>query len=517
MQEHHSLIHSLTAGEWQSLQQYLTCFSSHDSAQLKRLQLARILREAETSPTHNACCINIYGRKNEHGFDVIKSTLKEKVLDFLLTDISADKQQELDKVDYVLIKIKKKSAQFFQLYYSKKRLSVLYNLLDDVINLSRDYEFYALLADHLRTKKNMVSFKEGKEQFDKVNEEIKKYWQFNQVLNSAEHYYYELMLLNEYNGKKDKQKILLFLEDSIAEVGKGFELTKSPLVNYHLKFLELESFWLQKNYSKARSICLELLDVVRNNKSVYRRQRVGVVYDHLSRCDYYIDLFKHAAEHAREAQKQFNPGSENYCIALEQEFYALLALKENDNAVEIANKMISSASKKELGSFRYAKYHYLLANALFKQRRFKDALRILSQKLEISKDKAGWEIGLRVLKIMTLIETLKLNEASMAVGSLKQFISYTDKKTPVSQRDKTILALLCQVERVGFMFTLLNGNTEKNMQALLSGKDQKWEPFTHEVIPFHEWFAGKMVKGKRLMVNLKQPLATVPAGRPISH
>ena len=168
-------------------------------------------------------------------------------------------------------------------------------------------------------------------------------------------------------------------------------------------------------------------------------------------------------------------------------------MKNYSASVEIANKMLTSATRKELGELRFSQYNYLLANALFKQNKFTEALQLLSQSREIAKDKAGWEVGARILKIMTLIETLKLDEAGLAVKSLKEFFRYTDKKTPVSVRDKKILNLLLIAERAGFTFSTLNGNTDEYMKYLTSSdKDKRWEPFTHELIPFHEWFAGKM-------------------------
>jgi hypothetical protein len=99
---------------------------------------------------------------------------------------------------------------------------------------------------------------------------------------------------------------------------------------------------------------------------------------------------------------------------------------------------------------------------------------------------------------MTLIEMLKLDEAGLAVKSLKQFFKYTEKKNPIRVRDKKILNLLIVAEHKGFVFTSLNGNTSEYMAALSSSdKETRWEPFTHEVIPFHEWFAGKM-KGTKI-------------------
>jgi hypothetical protein len=184
-------------------------------------------------------------------------------------------------------------------------------------------------------------------------------------------------------------------------------------------------------------------------------------------------------------------------------------MEKFEQAEVVANKMLASATKKELGGFRHAKYNYLLANALFKLRRFNEAFNILSQPREISSDKAGWETGARILTIMTLAEMLRLDEASLAVVSLKQFFIRTGKETPISTRDKKILNLLQIAERTGFAFTLLNGNTDKYMQSLCSKEEEyKWQPFTHEVIPFHLWFSEKMGK-KRSYVPVKKEKAKV--------
>jgi tetratricopeptide (TPR) repeat protein len=502
-----SLFQSLTTAEWQSFQAYLTCFTTHEQGELKYLQLARFLRESGNCPSAQRSATAVYGKYNATAFDKLKLRLQEKALDFLLTDISNDKKNELDEADLAIIKIKKKSAQFQQLYYSKKRLpDLLYGLLDEIIFLAKEYEQYSMLVDHLRHKKNMVSWKKGRKEFETISREMNFYSKCSRLYNKAEHYYYQLGMLNVYDGKPDEARKFKFLKKAIPEIAEENKIYKSPHVRYSLKILELEYYQLLNNYAKARSVCLEWLKIVRNNKSVFRRQRLGIVYDNLSRCELYLALSKHisdpeeagefyvfALKSARDAQKYFNAGSENLCIALEQEFYALFAMEQFAQAEETARKMLNSATRKELGEFRFAKYNVLLANALFKLRRFTEAQNILSQELEISKDKAGWETGARILNIMSLIEMLKLDEAGMAVLSLRQFYKRTEKKSRVSPRDKKILNLLQVAERAGFMFSTLNGNTDKYMSPLCSeDKDLRWEPFTHEVIPFHEWFAGKM-------------------------
>src|ERR1051326_1663048 len=511
MQDVFSLIQCLTSREWESLRSYLTCFSTHanDEGGPKQLQLAKILREASEEPEQSRCCVLIYGIKDEQAFEMLKSRLKEKTLDFLLTDISCDKKQELDEADLAFIKMKKKSAQFQQLFYSKKRTPFLHYMLDEIIALAKDYEQYFILAEHLKAKKNMVSWKKGELEFNSINKEIEYYSRCSDLYIKSENYYYKLIMQYEYGGKPDKQKIDSFLKKAITELHEENKDIKSPTVNYHLKNLEMDFYQLRGDYAKARSICLELLDVVRKNKSVYRRQRVGIVYDHLSRCEYYLGKFEQAVKDAQEAQQNFNAGSENFCIALEQEFYALFALEKYEEAIAVAEKMISSASRKELGEFRHAKYNYLLANALFKLRRFTEALNILSQDWELSNDKAGWDVGLRTLKIMTLLEMRKHNEAELAVLNMKQFFKRLGKTSTVNTRDRMIHNLLMQVYRAGFAFNMLNGTTEKNLSMLSSDKQVKWEPFTHEVILFHDWFAEKMGK-KKLVARQPKPIKAIP-------
>ena len=497
MKDLFSLIQCLTTREWESLQNYLSCFSTHadDENGPKQLQLARILKQETSCPTDARCSLKIYGIKDAIGIEMLKSRLKEKTLDFLLTDISRDKKQELDEVDYAIVKLNKKAAQFRQLYFSKKRIPLLGAMLDEIIFESKEYEQYFLLTDHLRHKRNLVSFKNGKAEYEKINKKIADAQKCSVLYNKAEQYYFELAMMNDYNAKQNKQVKLVWLKKIIAEIETENQDIKSSHVDYSLTFLKIEYYQLIRDYASARSTCTDLLDIVRNNKSVYRRQRIGIAYDTLSQCDHFLGNFEQAAEWAQQAQKHFNPNSENYCIALEQEFYALFAMKEYDKAVGIANKMLSSATSKELGEFRFSKYNYLLANALFKQNKFTETLYLLSQVAEISKDKSGWEIGARLLKIMTLVEMLKLDDAGLAVFSLKQFFKRIDKRSGISVRDKKILNLLLIAERAGFTFSTLNGNTDEYMKYLTSSdKDKRWEPFTHELIPFHEWFAGKMGK-----------------------
>ena len=109
MEATYSLLHSLTNSEWNTFRNYLTCFTTYNPEDVKQLNLAQILIHARQEPKSEECCLKLYGTKKDQGFKMLKSRLKEKLLDFLITDISADKKLELDEADLNVIKIKKNS------------------------------------------------------------------------------------------------------------------------------------------------------------------------------------------------------------------------------------------------------------------------------------------------------------------------------------------------------------------------------------------------------------------------
>ena len=199
MEDLYSLIHSLTCGEWQSLQNYFTCFTAHDGSRLKYLQLAKLLMNAEECPSDKKCCLKIYGVKSDLSFEKLKSRLKDKILDFLSTDI-CDKRKNLDEVDFAYIQIKKMSAQYQQLYYSKPRLKLVYKLVDEIIELAKKYEYFSAVVEHLKLKRGFASWQNGNSEFERLNKEIEEYIFSSSLLIKTEYYYQGLSILYDFSG-----------------------------------------------------------------------------------------------------------------------------------------------------------------------------------------------------------------------------------------------------------------------------------------------------------------------------
>jgi hypothetical protein len=125
----------------------------------------------------------------------------------------------------------------------------------------------------------------------------------------------------------------------------------------------------------------------------------------------------------------------------------------------------------------------------------KEVLQLINKSLKIERDKAGWNIALRVLLVMNFVELFKLKEASTSIISLKKHIERNNKITEIKQRDISILKLLNELEKDDFK------RNEKNKKVVkliddLSNKTGPiaWSYYTPELIPFHEWVLELPVK-----------------------
>ena len=181
----------------------------------------------------------------------------------------------------------------------------------------------------------------------------------------------------------------------------------------------------------------------------------------------------------------------NYLISKEQEFHANFYNK-NYNAAAVCAETMLNHSLNDTGEFRKSKFIYYQASVKFSMGQFKEAHRLLTESLEIEKDKTRWNVSLRILNIMSFIELDKLNEASTSLESLRKHMERTGKSDEVKPRDVLIVKLLREIEKNGFTYDSKNTKMEELMKEL-SQKDKpvSWEHYSPELTPFHEWLITK--------------------------
>jgi hypothetical protein len=494
MKNVHALLHGLSKAEQSIFKQQLAVVSlNHLGKDNKLLRLTKYLLSKKLAPGVEECSAGVYGKgsSGKKIFNLV-NRLKGKVLEMLICDQALESNEWLDEQDLLAIRVKKRIAQFQVLFFSGNNRQLAAQILDESISVCKENEYYGSLLECLKYKKWMTGYRQGEKSFNELSDQIAHYEHCNKLLSNAADTYYKVIMRNSFSSVPHSKEKFRTLVSAINNLKRDLANVHSPMIEYYLKLLEIDYFQERDEYLKARSECLQLLTVIRGNRSVFRKSRISSAYGNLSRCELYLKRFEEATEFAREAQKHLPVGSANMMVSKEQEFYALFYSGNFPKAHKMALHL-SSGCNLQLGDFRYDKYNFFLACTLFMEKKYHQALRILDAYQEITKDKAGWEVAIRLLRIMCCVETSNLDGAIMQIESFRKHISAHSSKTLLNSRHQIILRLLSIYEREGFSLKNPNLKTKDLLNLLRSSNTfYSWEMLGPELIPFHEWFASKI-------------------------
>jgi|GEM_PF-1823702 len=492
MEELHLLLHSLGRQQIKVLKKYLTSFSTRNESESKTWDLAEMLLRSEKNvPTLDECSRKLYHCPKDSKIEKLKSRLQNKIFDSLMIDINIDRKGTFDELDYMIIRVVKKTALFQTLRLSSKHKEVVNHVLDEIISIAKKYEMYGVIVDNLKHKKWAKGWAQGMSAFNKINNEIAFYEHCNSAVNKAIDNYYKTLMHANFEGKQDEKKVQGFLQECIAEMNTDYAYTKSAVVGYYLRWIEIAFYQNEKDFSAAKQACESMLALIRKNPSVYRKSRLGACYDTLAECDIYLRQYEEAITNARASQSYFAQKSSSYYISKGTEFLALFYADKIDKANEACQVLLGSTAARQ-GDFRVAKYNYFNGCVQFKLGNMREALRILSMKFELSKDKLGWEIAIRVLRIMTLVEMGKYDEAQQQIVSLQKHMERHARKGEVHERDRLILRLLLLCDKEGFRRHLSTPEIDNLLVQLgEKGKSWSWQPQSPEMIPVHQWLIEK--------------------------
>jgi hypothetical protein len=492
MESTYRLIHSLTEPEKTLLRHSLSYIPKNNTGRENLLlKLTDFILSCKKCPSSKEALEGVYG-KGESGKKIInlRKRLYARVLDLFIFDSELHRNENLTDQDLEWVKVKKKLAQFYTLHYSGRDTTISLQLLDEAIETSKEYEHYIVVVECLRFKKWLISLLEGPEFFEAIQKEISKYEFCSQVVSKAVDTVYMLDIKNVFQANPDKNR-LIRLRNKINKLKQENRIAHSIMASYYISLLEIDYLMCKNNYRRARTKCLGLITFITNNKIIYRKQRLASVRCNLSRCELFLRNFKSAAEIAGLALKDFPPATTNFSIAKEQEFYARFYGGWLDLARESLCDMLS-ISKNEQGDFRHSKYNFFMACIHFRQHNFTEANRILNNYQDISMDQSGWDISVRILRIMCSIELGHEQQAELLIESFRKHLSKPKFDPEHKDRYKLLLSLFKRLEKQEFSFDTLPAKTSAIINRLkLRGKDQSWEFLGPELIPVHAWAEKK--------------------------
>lgn len=122
----------------------------------------------------------------------------------------------------------------------------------------------------------------------------------------------------------------------------------------------------------------------------------------------------------------------------------------------------------------------------------KEAYYTLQDTTQLDEDKDGWNIAIRILAIMTLMERDKLDEASGQIKTLRDHVGKYRNENDIAPRMETIVEILHYWQFAGCHYALTAEHLKAELATLEAAEnDHEWRPNTWELILFPQWFRSK--------------------------
>lgn len=443
--------------------------------------------------------ILMYGNEKLAAIAKLKSRLFQFLLEIMCSEAVLSKEQLFDHSDYQMIRIRKKMLQVRILFRRRNKLeaSVLNHLLSEIIKEAKEYEQYDVLLEALFFKKARLMVRTGFSEIKNINAEIEQFEYANKALLKANSYYIELIANQDLAYQKNPEQITELLKSAIHELEENSKIIDSASITYISKLLTLDMMIRENKHKYTIDVCLDILNILNNNKHIYRNERVGFVYDNISLCHIYQNNFDESISSARKAQEYYAEGSFNLMISKQQEFmacfYAGSFVIANSIILELLNFQVINA-----GEFRHDKYLFFESVTLYKLGNLKKSLIICNQALEITKDKSRWSLGIRYLRLMSMIELLQYDQACAGVEALRKLVR---RNKDITLRDGLIYRAFNEFAFIGFSGTPTNKLIEIISELSVTNSINSWNYYTHELIPIHSWIQSKIGVQNTIKVN----------------
>lgn len=483
------LVTSLTKAEVSALRKYYSSKpSGGDSMRLSLLNQivkGRVFDDASASRF-------LKKRTSDPAYIMLKKRLKEDILKVMVwkEDIQKFKSKYFEaryktrllitQADLLILKGATKMAvdalnkakALSEMYELNPELIIINDLLISQVALKKGYEAYSNLAESSK-----LNFKLVVDKFDAQDYlrqlTMPSLFQVNKDFNYKE-------------KSKEANEKLKILSKSNNSDEIDFWYLRSEVYIHHLK----------NDYEGANNYAQDFLDLVRKSPVVHSMDNLGGACMQLAIININLKDFANAENYSRESVNSFIKGSNNQLngynfLFLSQLYSKELAKAENTIETILKNKAIQK------DDFLISKWNYYKANLLFAQGKYEDTLALLQRESELISDKSGWRIGFKILEMICIIELGYFDWLDYRIETFRKLLS--DVKNENISRPKIIHQIIKGFIKHMYDFKATSEDLKEHFILLESQEQEyKWDPIGYELIPFHEWWLGK-IASKRIV------------------
>jgi tetratricopeptide (TPR) repeat protein len=427
----------------------------------------------------------------DYGFNKLIVRLKDRVLESLYLDVNINRGRNTNIAFKIKLRQKKLLVAAFMLH-SRGMIDQSLELYDEVIYQSKKYELYDDLLESLYIKQGLIGLSKGIEGYEQLSKDIIFYEDCRITYYNAKDWYRSFYAEVDFKGLKNidyKKKLIKYID----QLAMGYSRTRSTNVKMYQYLLEMELFQQLEDYDKVDQVGRSFVDFVRASRAIYGRERVGSIYSQLAENKLKSLDFKTVLTYCKEGLKFFKNKNLNYYGLKELEIEGLYYLGNLQQLKEMVSELSEHSFYKQF-DYRRTKLRYYLGVIYFLQGDFKQAKSEFNDTREIEKDKEGWNVWIRIMRILCNIEMSKYNLIDYDIDSFRKYIERTSNRGDVRGRDELILKTLVTLERKSFNFTKAYKINKPYLDDLQSMKDlHRWRVDSPELIIYNQWYFSKMI------------------------
>jgi len=282
----------------------------------------------------------------------------------------------------------------------------------------------------------------------------------------------------------------------IRETKKRIEnLVKSksnPLLKSYRYLIRAEFFSIEKQPIKQAKELDSLRLLLIENTHLNTIPRMMTI--HLKLAELYCLNFEFDSSIAllKEATALYNGNYSNNYISINLSLAHCYTVKNQcDDATEIINHVFCKFQDNLTTVFK-EEFLYLKAVNLIQAKKYKEALCQLSDLKSIKSDKKGYNLWIRIYRILCLIELKEYGCLDKAKESLRKYIYRLEKEEFLELRIKLILKILLALSKAFYRFKPISSLYSKDLEYLRCvDQSYSWKANTPEVLLFHDWFDSK--------------------------
>lgn len=486
------IISKLTSDEKATIRTYLKVFVLQGKGDSNRgvILFDYLTSLGDRSQTIENIELAVYKKSNKPALKRLANRTRIKVLEALIIDINVDRENIYSERVAANIDVRKKLTQA-QILHRRGSMKIARNMIERVVDQCRKYELYEEQLIALRILIKSRTLDEGDKRLEELLKQYNECDYAKSAVMRAEINHTKIISQNDFHEEQSINPTVL--RTMLDEMYEDFKQTNSAQIGNYYYHLEAQNCQQLRDYTKARTALLNNFKIIKKFPAINTFDNIIGVLLNLSYNDLFLGQFEHAFKKAEQAIKYCPTGNNNYEFCIEYMFYAKYYKGEYQIAHNLIYQYLPSEDQK--ANFRAGKRSYFLAATYFMLEDFQTAKRYLNLINPIEADKEGWNLGIKILQIMTDIELSDSDEATAKIEALKKYFANGNGTT--NHRAKLINNIFLSLSYNGFNFKVIF-QEQKSILQMLGEKigDLEWKVKSSEMVIFHQWFFAKMSRQK---------------------